>query len=510
MATLIQADYADAGKYYRKLQIEPGDNLSTVCWDWGVDDWEPVYALAINAPFAARYPDPDVIDYIDTSVFLYIPMPTADTAVQRKGRRLGNALRVLFKEKDGSSIAAATSANPKKELYIVDGPGTSTLVWIEATLTIPNVDAGVWTVSSARRRLDPATAMSASDRLIDVTNNPGAAITTVSPTVGTLLTSLTRKAYWIECPMCRKLYSLCEKKSGEEAATCPNDGYDLDDLTASVDWESDDWATAASTESMETISAADVRSRGTYSLAIPDIGSVKVFWDETRFANWEAGDYILSKQDGSVTVSVVGRTTWGAASPIRTQPEDKWTFHVLLAADVPAEHDVYKGALPLLQNSQIHSFTWYMTVHHAADSYTKQASYDYPLANQSLHQTVENNADLGYHFLIDENGVIYEGRPVALKGSHAERFNSYNIGIQLSGQFEPFNPGFQNDPVVDSSPTSAQETAALNLVRVLKDRLPSKDIEPHYQRKIQAHLSSTYCPGLYAEGAVWRLRHAVE
>jgi hypothetical protein len=483
-----------------------------VCWDWGVNDWASVYALPVNALFAARYPDPDVIDFVDTSVFFYIPLPGASTAVQWKGRRLGNALRVLFRERDGSSISVAPSANPKKELYIIDGPGTSGLEWIQADLTIPNVVSGTWTVKSARRLLVGATStMSAADRRILVTSDPTAGLSSVTPTVGTLLTVDTRKIFWLECPMCRNVYALREKASDEATATCPNDGWDLDDAAAEIDWDTEDWTTPASTTSMDTIAAADVRSRGTYTLNIASFGSVKVFWDESRFANWEAGDYTMAKQDGSLSVEIVGRTTWGAAAPIRTQPDDAWTFHELLAANVPAEHDVYQTAIPNLQNIRIIDSVWFLTLHHASDSYNKQSGYDYPLHNQEKHQTEENNADLGYHYLIDESGVIYEGRPLSLKGSHAEGFNSYNIGIQLSGQFQTW-PSSDNlgDPVVDTGgPTAAQEAAATALLRVLSDRLATRDLQPHSQRKIQAHRGGTACPGNYAMPAVARIQSAL-
>jgi hypothetical protein len=47
-------------------------------------------------------------------------------------------------------------------------------------------------------------------------------------------------------------------------------------------------------------------------------------------------------------------------------------------------------------------------------------------------------ACIGYHFIIDASGVVYEGRPMQYQGAHAGNgeFNRLNIGVCLIGDFD--------------------------------------------------------------------------
>ncbi len=49
-------------------------------------------------------------------------------------------------------------------------------------------------------------------------------------------------------------------------------------------------------------------------------------------------------------------------------------------------------------------------------------------------------ADIGYHFIIDPQGNIWEGRPVALQGAHVADTNEHNLGIMLLGNFDQQAP----------------------------------------------------------------------
>jgi hypothetical protein len=66
-----------------------------------------------------------------------------------------------------------------------------------------------------------------------------------------------------------------------------------------------------------------------------------------------------------------------------------------------------------------------------------------------LHANTNDGGDIGYHFLIDEAGRIYEGRYTGMDGIpahdaggkmvtafHTSGFNSGNLGIALLGTFE--------------------------------------------------------------------------
>ena len=59
---------------------------------------------------------------------------------------------------------------------------------------------------------------------------------------------------------------------------------------------------------------------------------------------------------------------------------------------------------------------------------------------QEFHQEGRGWSDIGYHFVIDGEGRIFEGRPSDVIGAHVKDENPGNIGIALMGSYQaPFN-----------------------------------------------------------------------
>lgn len=56
-------------------------------------------------------------------------------------------------------------------------------------------------------------------------------------------------------------------------------------------------------------------------------------------------------------------------------------------------------------------------------------------------------ADVAYHFLIDSDGIIYEGREIDIRGAHVQGFNTGSVGIVLLGNF---NEALPSQPQIDS------------------------------------------------------------
>jgi N-acetyl-anhydromuramyl-L-alanine amidase AmpD len=114
-------------------------------------------------------------------------------------------------------------------------------------------------------------------------------------------------------------------------------------------------------------------------------------------------------------------------------------------------------------------------LHHSALPLT-----DGPQEIQRLHMEEKGFADIGYHFLVDEAGLIYAGRPLDVRGAHAYGCNYGTVGICMIGNFEEIDP-------------TAQQLAALDaLLRDLAARYPGlralaghKDCNP----------GTTLCPG---------------
>lgn len=65
--------------------------------------------------------------------------------------------------------------------------------------------------------------------------------------------------------------------------------------------------------------------------------------------------------------------------------------------------------------------------------------------------------DVGYHFMIGEDGTIYQGRPLDFVGAHVLDQNDGNIGLAFLGDYG-------NRPL-----TSAQVSSARALSRMLAD-----------------------------------------
>ncbi|MFE9245501.1 peptidoglycan recognition family protein [Nocardiopsis sp. NPDC006938] len=112
-----------------------------------------------------------------------------------------------------------------------------------------------------------------------------------------------------------------------------------------------------------------------------------------------------------------------------------------------------------------------LTVHHTAMATTDDHAADMR-AVYHLHAAQQAWGDVGYHLLIDPEGVVYEGRhsgggvpvfraePVAgeaesVTAGHAFGFNHGNIGVCLLGDF------------TDELPTRAAQDALVDVLRVL-------------------------------------------
>ncbi|QDU67402.1 N-acetylmuramoyl-L-alanine amidase [Planctomycetes bacterium Pla86] len=112
------------------------------------------------------------------------------------------------------------------------------------------------------------------------------------------------------------------------------------------------------------------------------------------------------------------------------------------------------GASPADRRDMTPASRWNkITVHHTAMSAghlhgaSLAASADALRRVQHEHVSTNGWADIGYHFLIDPCGRVFQGRELQWQGAHAGRdpatganFNSGNIGICLLGNFNSERP----------------------------------------------------------------------
>lgn len=118
---------------------------------------------------------------------------------------------------------------------------------------------------------------------------------------------------------------------------------------------------------------------------------------------------------------------------------------------------------------------------------------------QRDHMGTRGYGDIGYHFLIDPSGRVWQGRDLRFQGAHASGENNLgNIGICLLGNFMPGRAG---------QPPSDEQLAAMDrLVRHLMQRfqLQADDLYCH------SHFKNTECPGPLVEPAVARLQRNLQ
>jgi len=80
-----------------------------------------------------------------------------------------------------------------------------------------------------------------------------------------------------------------------------------------------------------------------------------------------------------------------------------------------------------------------LTLHHAACCSAENIEEGIEQVKwiQYFHQNGRGWMDIGYHFLVDRAGNIYQGRPETVLGAHVGGANTGNIGVCLLGCYHP-------------------------------------------------------------------------
>lgn len=179
----------------------------------------------------------------------------------------------------------------------------------------------------------------------------------------------------------------------------------------------------------------------------------------------------LGKPALSLGVPLVARAQWGASLPVTanlTRNKGGWkriTVHHSAEADpVPLDGSLQSSAEGLRQIQRSHLKS-------------KQPPW----------------GDIGYHFLIDPQGRVFQGRELTWQGAHASGNNNIqNIGVCLMGNFEEERP----------TPEALESLRKLldNLRRVYS--IPRREVHTHREFK------QTACPGKFLQP--WMDQYAQE
>jgi hypothetical protein len=172
-------------------------------------------------------------------------------------------------------------------------------------------------------------------------------------------------------------------------------------------------------------------------------------------------------------------------------------------ADYPGE---FKVASTTTKDAQGRPYLWplqyskeikLLTVHHSAlvVKDDPRPAVERVRALYKYHALTKGWGDVGYHFLIDEDGTVYEGRVggAYVVGGHAYCNNIGTLGIVLMGNFEI------------EQPSDAQAKALQHVLASLANEYRidvTKSVQFHgkkFNSPIVGHrdLMSTLCPGYY-------------
>lgn len=183
-----------------------------------------------------------------------------------------------------------------------------------------------------------------------------------------------------------------------------------------------------------------------------------------------SGGAVSAAGEPSQPVVLIPREQWGAREPD-------------VSPDGRGERGPYSPANPngwLVYDRPLEEVLERIIIHHSALPLT-----DGPVEIQRLHMEERGFADIGYQYLIDEAGRLFEGRPLNVRGAHTAGSNTGSVGICLLGNFE------------ETQPTAAQLNSLHALIKALL--LNFKNITSLAGHK-DFNPDTTLCPGqhLYA------------
>lgn len=169
--------------------------------------------------------------------------------------------------------------------------------------------------------------------------------------------------------------------------------------------------------------------------------------------------------------SIVTRTAWNAGPfvPKEGDPGNIYINNVLI---------------PNPTHSQLADFYNTIVIHHSSRDQYEQIN-----SLQLYDKIIQNFSDIGYHFVINGDGTIFEGRPINKNGAHVIGQNSHKIGICLMGHMDS-----SWDTSGSVHPTSEQIESLQDLIAWLDYEYGIDEVKKH--KDLDAN---TICPGNYAE-----------
>ncbi len=162
---------------------------------------------------------------------------------------------------------------------------------------------------------------------------------------------------------------------------------------------------------------------------------------------------------------MVNREAWGALQP-NHEARTEGGFY---SEENPNGWRVYEESLSEIYRTVV--------VHHSA--FYEGTDLRTLAEVQRLHREDRGWADVAYHYFVGRSGLLYEGRALAVRGSHVGGYNTGSLGICLLGNF------------MEQEPTDAQILSAQRLLVWAAKALALTHIAGH-----QSFNPETECPGI--------------
>lgn len=146
------------------------------------------------------------------------------------------------------------------------------------------------------------------------------------------------------------------------------------------------------------------------------------------------------------------------------------------------------GAKNPKERYDAHPYYDKLTLHHAAGFRAEnlEEGIVQMQAIQALHQDIRGWNDIGYHFVVDRAGNIYQGRPEYVIGAHVGGANTGNIGVCVLGCYHPPEANC-NDKI-----TQASLDSLIVLYGWIAD---SYEYDPQVLLGHRDYFGTTACPG---------------
>jgi hypothetical protein len=162
-------------------------------------------------------------------------------------------------------------------------------------------------------------------------------------------------------------------------------------------------------------------------------------------AGWRLGNPFWTGPANGLQVRTTGRVTRLRAHYVRSEPEPGPVRTLAVADSPPIVPRLSWGANELIKRAppRYAASLSFAIVHHTAGSntYTRAQAPAIVKAIQLYHVLGNGWNDIGYNYLVDRFGQVYEGRFGGMQrnvvGAHAEGFNTGSVGVAVIGNYSP-------------------------------------------------------------------------